>query len=185
MVGMSGLWMPIVLSAVAVFIASSIIHMVLKWHNAEFQGLPDAAADALRPFNLQPGSYLTPWSGGDMAKMQTPEFQARVKAGPNALINVRPNENVGMGKMLGLWFVYSLIVGASCAYIAGRYLPQGTNYRHVFKLVGSVAFLGYGMAHIQYWVWWNKSTRALFFDLLDSAIYASLTAGVFGWLWLR
>jgi hypothetical protein len=177
--------MPIVLGAVLVFVASSIIHMMLKWHNASYQGLPEAAADALRPFNLQPGSYFTPWSGGDMKMMQTPEFQARIKAGPNALITVRPNENMAMGPMLGKWFVYSLLVGALTAFVAGRYLPQGTNYRHVYKITALVSFMGYGLAHIQYWVWWSKSNRQLFFDLLDSVIYAAVTAGAFGALWPR
>ena len=37
---LSVLWLPILLSGVLVFVASSLIHMVLKYHNSEFKPLP-------------------------------------------------------------------------------------------------------------------------------------------------
>ena len=40
MVSIISLWLPILLSAVAVFIASSVIHMVLKYHNSDFKKIP-------------------------------------------------------------------------------------------------------------------------------------------------
>jgi len=40
MVSIVSLWLPILLSAAAVFILSSIIHMVLKYHNNDFKALP-------------------------------------------------------------------------------------------------------------------------------------------------
>ena len=43
MVTLASLWLPILLSAVAVFIASSLVHMVLKYHDSDYPGLPSEA----------------------------------------------------------------------------------------------------------------------------------------------
>ena len=54
MTPLSALWLPIVLSAVLVFVASSIIHMFLGWHAGDYPSLPDEArfADAVRPLAI-------------------------------------------------------------------------------------------------------------------------------------
>lgn len=48
MVALSALWLPIILSVVAVFVLSSIIHMFSPWHKSDYPGIPneDAVADA-------------------------------------------------------------------------------------------------------------------------------------------
>jgi hypothetical protein len=187
MVGLSGLWMPIVLSAVAVFIASSLIHMVLKWHRAEYKEPPNGAAvaDALRPFKIPPGEYYLPFAGGGQKEMDSPEFQARVKAGPNLSMIVRPNEMANMGVLLGQWFVYCLVVSLFTAYITGRALPQGAEYLRVFQIAGATAFAGYVLALWQAYIWFAKPMRYMIFSTLDGLIYALLTGGIFGWLWMR
>ena len=38
MVGLAALWLPILLSAVIVFVASSLIHMVSGWHKSDYPG---------------------------------------------------------------------------------------------------------------------------------------------------
>ena len=57
MVPLMSLWMPILLSAIVVFIASSIIHMVLGYHHSDYSRVPNEAAaqDGLRALNLTPG----------------------------------------------------------------------------------------------------------------------------------
>jgi hypothetical protein len=186
MVGLSGLWMPIVLSAVAVFIASSLIHMVIGWHRAEYQAPPNesAIADALRPFNLQPGEYHMPWAS-DMKAMGTPEFQDRIRRGPNLTMTVRPNEMGNMGKMLGQWFFYTLVVSVFAAYLTGRAHSQGADYMTIFRFAGAAAFTGYVLALWQFYVWFGKSLRYMLTSTIDGLIYALLTAGIFGWLWPR
>jgi hypothetical protein len=186
MVGLSGLWMPIVLSAVAVFIASSLIHMVIGWHRGEYVAVPnqDAVGDALRPFNIPPGEYHMPWAS-DMKAMGTPEFQDRIKRGPNLTMLVRPNEMGNMGKMLAQWFVYTLVVSVFAAYLTGRALGQGAEYMTVFRFAGAAAFTGYVLALWQFYVWFGKSLRYMITSSIDGLIYALLTAGIFGWLWPR
>ena len=50
MVSILSLWAPILLAAVLVFVGSSVIHMVLKYHAKDFQKAPDedGVMDALR-----------------------------------------------------------------------------------------------------------------------------------------
>lgn len=186
MVGLSGLWMPIVLSAVLAWIASSIVHMVLKWHNNEYKGVPqqDALADAMRPFNLQPGEYMMPWPSS-MKEMGTPEFMEKRRKGPVALITVLPSGPPTMGKQLGLWFVLMLVVSAFTAYVAGRTLGPGAPYLRVFRIVGAVAFGSYAFGHWQNFIWWGKGLRSTITNSLDGLIYALVIAGTFGWLWPR
>ena len=56
------LWLPIVLTAVFIFIASSLIHMVFKWHNSDYKKLSneDEVAAAIRAGNHAPGQYVLP-----------------------------------------------------------------------------------------------------------------------------
>ena len=58
--GLSALWLPILLSAVVVFIASSLIHMASPWHKGDYPMMPnqDKVMDALRPFAIPPGDYM-------------------------------------------------------------------------------------------------------------------------------
>ena len=134
------LWLPILLAAVAVFLASSVIHMMLGLHKNDVGAIPDErqVADALRPFAIPPGDYAMPH--GHAKEMHTPEFIQKMTEGPVAIITVRPNEPANMGKSLALWFGYSLAVGAVAAYVAGSTLSIGAEYGEVFRVVAAVAF---------------------------------------------
>ena len=43
---LGSLWLPGVVSAVAVFFLSSLLHMILRYHKADFRPLPDEDAVA-------------------------------------------------------------------------------------------------------------------------------------------
>lgn len=184
MVPIPELWLPILLSAVAVFILSSIIHMVLKYHKSDFNSLPaeDAVMDDLRKHNIPPGEYYFP-RAKDMKEMGTPEFIEKMKRGPVAFITVLENAAPNMNKQLILWFLYSIIVGIFAAYVAGRALPTGAHYLSVFRFVGVTAFLGYGLSLIQNSIWYRRGWTSTIKSLFDSLIYALFTAGIFSWLW--
>jgi hypothetical protein len=115
--------------------------------------------------------------------MTTPEFEAKMKAGPVGNMSIVPSGAMNMGKMMGQWFVYTLIVAVIVAYLTGWTRAQGAPYLEVFRVSGAVAFCCYAMAHWQNWIWWGKSTRFTLTHTLDGLIYALLTAGTFGWLW--
>ena len=92
MVPLSSLWLPILLSAVFVFVASSIIHMVLGYHRHDFKTLPkeDAVMDALRSFSIPAGDYMMP-RPETHEEMRAPTFAARVDEKPNIVMTVLPN----------------------------------------------------------------------------------------------
>lgn len=186
MVSISSLWLPIIVSAVIVFIASSVIHMATSWHKGDFKVLPDeeATLSALRGFSIPPGDYFAP-RAGSMKDMGSPEFKAKMEQGPVIIMTVRPNGQANMGKLLGTWFVYLVVVSFFCAYIASHALPVGAHYLKVFQIVGMSAFLAYVVALWQSSIWWSKSWLTTFKSTVDGLIFGLLTAGVFGWLWPR
>jgi hypothetical protein len=111
MVPVTALWLPIVVSAVLVFIASSIIHMVLQLHRNDWKEVPDedGMMDALRAHNLAPGDYCVPRVNSPSA-MKDPAFVAKFKRGPVVFMTVLPGGDMAMGAQLAQWFVFSLVV---------------------------------------------------------------------------
>jgi hypothetical protein len=183
---MHALWIPIVLSSVLVFVVSSAIHTLSPWHKNDYPALPnqDAIMDALRPFSLTPGDYMVP-RPGSMAEMRTPAFIEKVNRGPKVVMTVMQPGMTGMGKSLSGWFVYLLVVNAFAAYVAGRALPVGADYLHVFRFVGTAAFLGFSLALWQLTIWYSRSMSITVKATVDGLIYALIAAGTFGWLWPR
>lgn len=186
MTQLTSLWLPILLSAVIVFVASSIIHMLLPWHKGDYRKVPDQdkVQDALRPFSIPPGDYMLPCPSTSQ-EMRTPEFQERVNKGPVMVLTVMPNRMMPIGKNLVNWFIYSAVVSLFAAYVAGRALPVGAPYLHVFRFVGTAAFLGYSAALWQMSIWYRRSWSTTIKSTIDGLIYALLSAGMFGWLWPR
>lgn len=181
------LWLPILLSSVFVFVASSIIHMALPWwHKDDYSKLPqeDKVMDSLRPFATPPGDYFVPLAG-TMKEMRTPEFQEKLKRGPVMTITVMPNGMINMGKSLALWFLYLVAVNALAGYVAFHTLPAGARYTSVFRIVGVTTFLGYTAALWQMSIWYRRSLATTIRSTVDGLIYAGLAAGTYGWLWPR
>jgi hypothetical protein len=182
MVALPALVLPILLSAVIVFVASSLVHMVLTYHRSDYGKLPneEAVGAAIRSGNAAPGQYLIPHMS--MAEMRSPEGIEKFKKGPVGMVILRQSGAPGMGKNLIQWFVYSLVVGVFVAYITSRTLNPGVGYLPVFRVAGTVAWLAYaGGAPIDS-IWrgqpWSVTVKAIF----DGLLYALLTAGTFGWL---
>ena len=184
MTSLVALWLPILLSAVVVFIASSIIHMVLPWHRSDYPKLPneDKVADALRGFSLTPGDYMLP-RAATAKDMSTPEFQEKMKRGPVVILSVLPNGPVSMAPRLLQWFVYCVVVSVFAGYVAGRALGPDASYLRVFQLVGAAAFASYVLALWQMTIWYGRGVSLTVKSTFDGLIYSLLTAGVFGWLW--
>jgi hypothetical protein len=186
MVPISALWMPILVSAVIVFVASSILHMVLPYHKSDYRKLPeeDRVVDALRAAGVTPGPvYHFPHT--THKDMKSPEVAEKFKRGPVGLLTVIPSGPPAMGKYLGLWFVYCIVVSVLVAILAGTTLRPGTSYLLVFHLTGLAAFLAYGVGQLQDSIWKGQTWGVTFKHIVDGLIYALLTAGTFGWLWPR
>ena len=185
MVPVTSLLIPIALSAVLVFIASSIIHMATPWHKNDLQKVPneDAVMDALRPFNLAPGNYGFP-KPDSTKDMQTPAFQEKYQKGPVAFMTIRTGEFT-MGGTLVQWFLYSLFVSLIAGYIAGVAFGPGTEYLRIMQVAGCVGFTGYSVAQMHESIWWGRRWSWTIRNMLDGLLYGLLTGGTFGWLWPR
>ncbi|HUL45306.1 MAG TPA: hypothetical protein VLY03_13210 [Bacteroidota bacterium] len=184
MTDLSLLWLPILLSSVVVFIASSIIHMLIPWHKGDYPKLPneDKILDALRGQNIPDGDYMMPCAG-TREEMRSPGFAEKIKKGPVVMMTIWKGGDMGMGRSLVLWFIYTVIVGFFAGYVAGRALPAGSEYLQVFRFVGTTAFLGYSLALLQLSIWYRRSWTITIKSIIDGLIYALLSAGIFGWLW--
>jgi hypothetical protein len=186
MVPVLSLLIPIALSAVFVFIASSIIHMATPWHKNDLKKLPneEAALNALRALNVPPGNYGYP-RPDSMKDMQSPAFQAKAKAGPVGFMTVKAGWNFSMAGTLVQWFIYSLIVSLFAGYIAGVAFGPGTAYLDIMQVAGTVAFVGYAMAQAHESIWWGRNWGWTIRNMIDGLLYGLLTGGTFGWLWPR
>jgi len=186
MTALMTLWLPILLSSVIVFVVSSVIHMAPLWHRNDYPKVPneDELRTALRRLAIPPGDYLVPRAFG-AAEMKSPEFAEKMRAGPNMILTVLPNGPWSMGRNLGLWFLYVVVVGVFAAYVAGRALAPGSVYLQVFRFAGVASFLAYAVALWQMSIWFRRSWSLTIKATVDGLIYALLTAGTFGWLWPR
>lgn len=178
------LWLPVVVSAVAVFIVSAIAHMVLKYHRADYKKLSDedSVRQAVGKLGLGPGVYIMPYCA-EASQMKDPAMLKKYEEGPIAILTVLRNGAPNLGKHLLQWFLFCLLVSFVTSYIARHTLSAGADGLTVLRITGTVAFLAYGFGYIQDSIWksipWSNSLRGL----LDAVLYALTTGAVFCWLW--
>ena len=184
MVSLTSLWMPIVLSAVLVFLLSWLVHTVLPYHRSDYGQVPteDAVMDALRQFNIPPGDYMMPRAMA-MADMKSPAFQEKMNKGPVAMFTVMPTGPFAMGAQLAQWFVYCVVVSIIAAYVGSRAVVPGASYLEVFRFVGVTAFASYSLALWQDSIWYKRKWSTTLKSNVDGLLYGLVTAGTFGWLW--
>lgn len=183
MVSLTALWLPILLAAVIVFIASSIMHMVLPYHRNNYKQLPDEdkVLATLRGASLKRGLYMFPFC--THKDMKSPDTVEKFNQGPVGMLTVLPSGPANMGKYLGLWFVYCLVIGLFVAYLTGHTVAAGARYLAVFRVAGTAAFLAYGLGNLSNGIWKGQPWGVTIKEAIDGLVYGLLTAGTFGWLW--
>lgn len=184
MVPLTLLLIPIIVSAIAVFLVSFLLHMVIPFHRNDIKKIPreDEFLAAIRGFNLPAGDYAAPHAGSPAA-MKDPAFIEKRNKGPIVLLTTTPGAAPPMSSHLTKWFIYCVVVSIFVGYVAGRTLPPGTEYLHVFRIAGTTAFMGYSLALAQNWIWYMKDGGATFRSMIDGLAYALATAGVFASMW--
>lgn len=187
MVSLGSLWLPVLLSAGVVFVASSLLHMLLPWHKGDLAALPgeDDVMAALRSSGGVPGDYMFPW-GGSMAAMKDPAFIAKLRQGPAGKLTIFPpmtGERPSMGPQLAQWFVFILVVSIFAAYIASRALPPAAEWAEVMRFAGTTAFAAYALGDVPTSIWWKQKWSTTIKTMIDGLIYALLTGAVLAWMW--
>lgn len=176
------LWLPILLSAVAVWIASAIIWMALSHHQGDHRALKDEAAfaDAVRALKIEPGNYGFPHCGGH-AQRNDPEFMKRWEAGPVGLLSVWGP--IKMPRNMILTFLVYLVVSALIGYLGMAALPSGAGFAKVFQVLGCAGVLAYSFAFIPNGIWFGQYGRALLMSVIDGIAYGLITGLIFAWRW--
>ena len=165
-------WLAIIVSGAAVFIVSSIIHMGLQWHKGDYGKLAgeDEMLAAMREHGVGVGHFMFPCPGS-MKAMAEPEMQEKYKQGPVGFMTVMPSGVPTMGKSLGQWFAYSVLVAVFAAYVLS-FAGEGS----VFRLTSTVAFIGFGLGAMQDSIWKGVSWSITGKFLVDGLLYG-LTTG--------
>jgi len=181
---LTALWLPILLSAVFVFVASSIFHMVLPFHKSDYRKLKneDAVLNAMRANDVKPGAYMFPCAGS-MKEMSSPEMIEKHKTGPVGWMVILPSGGFNLGKSLLGWFVYLVLVGVFVAYISWEAVGADARYLRVFQIAGATALLPYGIGHFHNTIWKGENIGTTMKFLIDGLVYALITAGTFGAFW--
>src|SRR5262245_1182766 len=178
------LWLPVLVSAVVVFVASSVLHMMLTYHKADHKPLPNEAAvrDALAKADPAPAVYFTPHCK-DHKQMKEPAVAAQFEKGPVAIITVLPKGMPLLPKHLAMWFGLCFLTSFIAAYVARHTLQPGADGMLVMRITGTVAFAGYALGQFSDSIWkgqpWDNTAR----HVLDGVIYAILTGVIFRVLW--
>jgi hypothetical protein len=178
------LWLPILLSAILLFVLSAASHMALPWRRNEWGRITDfdGVQAALR--GLKPGLYAFP-AAPDPKQQMTKEWMERWAKGPSGWLTLAAPGPINMGRNMGLSFLVFLAVALMDAYVASHALGPAPHYRAVFRIVGTVGFLSFGVGPIYNSIWYSRPWRAYLSDVIDALLFGLVMAGVFGWLWPR
>jgi amino acid transporter len=183
-VQLADLWLPILLSGVAVFVVSSILHMCLPIHKGDYRKLPgeDAVMAAMREQGVGPGEYMFPLAGC-MSDMKDPEMVSKYEQGPVGFMAVFPNGPPAMGKSLVMWFFYAILIGFCVGYIGTQALAKGAEFMTVFRFTGTIAIVVFGITAIPNSIWrgagWVSTAKYVF----DGVVYGLAAALVFALMW--
>lgn len=182
--GMLSLWLPVVATAVFIFVASSLIHMVFKWHNSDYGklGNEDQVRDAIRAGSPTPGQYITPHCV-DMKEMGSEAMTKKYLDGPIAFITIKKNGPPTIGTALILWFLFSLLVACIAACVACQAFGIKADPRQAGHLVGVLSFMTYAGGSVCLGIWMAKPWGSVAKDVLDALIYGVISGLTFMWLW--
>ena len=151
---MLSLWLPIVLSTVAIFFASFLSWMVVRLHEKDWTKLQheESFIDHVRGLNLAEGNYMFPGCGSP-SDVNTPAFKQKYNDGPRGILQILPVAN--MGKNLALTMLFFFVCNATFAYLASFALKSEADFITVFRFVATVALLTFASSIVQHAIWFK------------------------------
>jgi hypothetical protein len=180
----SELWLAILLAGLLCWVASALIHMLVKYHNADYKELSneEAVSSALADKSPVPALYTLPYCS-DMQAMSEEPMQKNFNNGPVAMITIMPNGMPSMGKLLLQQILFFIFGALLIGYLATISIKANTEFIMVFRQVFIASFLTYGWAQIPYSIWMGQPWSNCVRYMIDALIYAAVTAGTFAFLW--
>jgi hypothetical protein len=180
---LSELWLPILIATALCFMLSAAVWRALPFHKTEWRRLSTepGVLEALRKDAPTPGLYAFPFvMGGDANRS---DIKVALQKGPVGFVTIRANGPMVMGRMMAQTIVFFLGVTILTAYVAWHSLKLGAPYLSVFRIVGAVTSMTYGLGLVQESIWFARPWKSWAYTMFDSLLYGTVTAGVFGWLW--
>lgn len=187
---LSHLWLPILVSGVAVWFASALAWMAVGHHKKDRDPIPGGTAgeqefmDAVRRMNIQPGNYGFPdfcQHDNLRGKEKMEALKALYDRRPMGILRIWGEMNMGTNMLLT--FLFYLFTSAVIAYLAWSVMPRGERFGQVFQVVGTAAILAYCFSSFPNDLWFQKKRRAMVMDWIDGIVFGLITAAVFAWLW--
>jgi hypothetical protein len=182
MTPITSLLVPIVAATVAVFVLSMLIQMA-PWHKRDFGNVPndDAVLNTIRDLNIPPGDYCVP-SPRLPSGERNPDFVEKWAKGPSVTMTVI-GPSSSMGRYLGQWFAFVLLVAGISAWMTGTIIQPGGNSHAIVHYAAIVTFLSYSLGAWPISIWYHRKWSTAFKSAFDAILYAVTTGLVFCWLW--
>lgn len=185
------LWLPILLSSVAVWFVSIIASMALPHNRQDWIALPnppgeDGFMDYLRKSDIKPGNYLFPDFRSSEA-MKSAKVEKALNEGPVGHLSVWRTPLTMGDKLVGTFIVY-LVVSILIAYlslVAIQPVASPASFAKVFQITATAGVLAYGFSFIPSALWWGSYTRTIIANTVDGVVYGVMTGAIFAWLWPR
>lgn len=205
---LTNLWLPILLSGVAVWFASALAWMAIGHHKRDRDPIPGGESgerefmDVLRRMNLSAGTYGFP----DFCRHDALPRAERMQA-MKALYDTRPMGilrvwgEMNMGVNMLLTFAFYLVTSAVIASLAwaalaplgpgagsGAMLAAGgaePSFGRVFQITATAGVLAYCFASFPNDLWFQNKRRAMVMNWIDGAVFGLITGAIFAWLWPR
>ena len=175
------LWLPILLSAVAIWFISAIVWMALPHHKQDFVGLADEDGfmDYIRRSGIKPGNYVFPDFRGREA-MKSEKMQKALSEGPVGHLSVWQMPVTMGGKMVATFIVY-LAVSTLIAYLTRVALPGPAEFAKVFQIAGTAGILAYSFSFIPNALWFGAYKRTIIASFIDGIVFGLITGAIFAW----
>lgn len=179
---LSDLWLPILLSAIALHFSSFLAWVVLPHHFGDKKKLDqeDQVMDLVRNLKIPPGNYMFPYAQ-TKKEQGSAEFQEKYNSGPTGCLDVYAKIN--MGANLAWTLVYFLVTATVIGYITHVACIPGaeeTNFLKVFRFAGTVGILTYASSGILNRIWFKARITT---DFVDGVVFGLILGLIFAALY--
>ncbi len=181
------LWLPILLSAIAIWFISTIASMALPHHKQDWINLPDPPTgednfmDDLRKRAIPPGNYLFP-DFRTPAALKSPKVEQALKQGPVGHLSIWKTPVTMGDKLLGAFIVH-LIVAILIAYLTRLALPTSAPFAKVFQFAATAGILAYSFSSIPSALWFGAYKRTIIASVVDGIVFGLVIGAIFAWRW--
>lgn len=179
------LWLPILLSAFALFFLGFLFWMVLPHHRSDWKALPDedAVMADLRGHGVKgPGQYSFPHCASPES-MKDPEFIKKMEEGPSGMLVVMAPGPIAMGKSMVQCVIQNAVVAAIVAYAAGLAVAPGAEFMEVFRFTATLGILAWCSALPTRSIWFHEDWTATWKSIFDGAVSGIVMGLIFAGLW--